>query len=42
MEVNPNRKPIKVFKAGTFGGTYFENIYCCVKKKMLQKFMERI
>ena len=33
MEVNPNRKPIEVFKAGTFGGTYFGTFTAVLRKK---------
>ena len=30
MDFGANRTPVEVIKKGTFGGTYFRDIYICV------------
>ena len=42
MNFSPNKKQIEVIKEGTFGSTYFRDIYSGVDKKLYQNFMERI
>ena len=32
MELNPNKAPIEIIKEGTFGGTYFRDIYSGIMK----------
>ena len=33
MDFGTNKTPIEIIKGGSFGGTYFRNIYSCVKDK---------
>ena len=42
MDFSPNKTPTEITKKGTFGGTYFRDVYSIINKKMVQKLMERI
>ena len=33
MEFNPNKTPVEIVKEGSFGATYFRDIYLCVNEK---------
>ena len=33
MDFGPNKTPIEIIKEGTFGGTYFRDVYSNIKKK---------
>ena len=33
MNFNPNKTPIEIIKEGTFGGTYFRDIYSSIIEK---------
>ena len=33
MTFSPNKTPIKVIKEGSFGGTYFRDIYSVINEK---------
>ena len=33
MNFSPNKTPIEIIKQGTFGGTYFRDIYSGINKK---------
>ena len=33
MDVIPNKTPVDIIKEGTFGGTYFRNIYSAIDEK---------
>ena len=36
MDFGPNISPVEVIKKGTFGGTYFRDIYSCVTGELYQ------
>ena len=48
MPFNPNKTPIEIIKEGTFGGTYFRDIYSNINGKWYHNswkefdFLERI
>ena len=42
MDFGGNKTPIEVIKEGTFGVTYFRDIYSSVNRKRYKKIMERI
>ena len=33
MGFSPNKTPIEIIKEGTFGGTYFKDVYSNINKK---------
>ena len=33
MDFNPNKTPIEIIKEGTFGSTYFRDVYSNINKK---------
>ena len=37
MDFGTNKKPVKIFKEGAFGGTYFRGIYSDVNGKWYRK-----
>ena len=37
MDLSPNKKPIKIIKEGTSGGTYFRDIYSGITEKWYRK-----
>ena len=37
MDFSPNKTPVEVIKEGTFGGTYYTDIYCGVNGKWYRK-----
>ena len=37
MDFNPNKTPIEIIKEGTFGGTYFRDVYSNVTGKWYKK-----
>ena len=42
MNFSPNKTPIEIIKESAFSGTYFRDVYSNIKKKVIQKLMERI
>ena len=37
MNFSPNKAPIEVIREGTFGGTYFRDIYSGINEKWYKK-----
>ena len=37
MDFAANKPPVKVIREGTFGGTYFRDIYCGINGKWYRK-----
>ena len=37
MDFSPNKTPIEVIREGTFGGTYFRDIYSGINGKFYKK-----
>ena len=37
MDCSPNKTSIEVIKEGTFGGTYFRDIYSGINEKLYKK-----
>ena len=33
MDISPNETPVEITEEGTFGGTYFRDIYSCISGK---------
>ena len=37
MDFKPNKTPVEIITEGSFGGTYFRDIYCGVNSKWYRK-----
>ena len=42
MDFDPNKTPIEVIRGGSFGGTYFRDIYSNINKKWYKKSWKKL